>query len=179
MVDHAELRLPLEMSPMIVVDPGWTSTPLELDGIFLGYREESEHLRFLAVGEDGTLLWQADRPLTCTGFSLTRGADGAAVAVLADAAPTEDALAMMTLTAYDLHSAQPHWGPVEHRGPRPPSVWSTRNRRTPRWGRAGRASRCPVPPASRSWPSRISAPTSGSSASTWEARCASPVRSWC
>lgn len=116
-VDHAELRLPLEMSPMIVVDPGWTSTPLELDGIFLGYREESEHLRFLAVEEDGTLLWHADRPLTCMGFSLTRDADGAAVAVLADAAPTEDALARMTLSAYDLHSAQLLWGPVEAPGP--------------------------------------------------------------
>ena len=116
-VDHAELRLPLEMSPMIVVDPGWTATPLELDGIFLGYREESEHLRFLAVEEDGTLLWQADRPLTCTGFTLTRDEDGGTVAVLADVAPTEDALAGMTLTAYDLRSAEHLWGPVEAPGP--------------------------------------------------------------
>src|SRR5699024_9406802 len=38
-VEHTELQLPLEMTPMVVVDPGWTAVPLQLDGIFLGYRE--------------------------------------------------------------------------------------------------------------------------------------------
>lgn len=117
-VEHTEVRLPLEMTPMVVVDPGWTSTPLELDGIFLGYREEETHLRFLAVDQDGTLLWRADRPLTCTGYVLTRGAKGVPIAVLADlAAPTEDALSAMSLTAYDLRTAEPLWGPLEALGP--------------------------------------------------------------
>lgn len=117
-VEHTEVRLPIEMTPMIVVDPGWTSTPLELDGIFLGYREEETHLRFLAVDQDGTLLWRADRPLTCTGYVLTRGAGHSPVAVLADlAAPAEGALSTMTLTAYDLRTAEPLWGPVEALGP--------------------------------------------------------------
>src|SRR5699024_5701109 len=30
-VEHTELRLPLEMTPMVVVDPGWTAVPLQLD----------------------------------------------------------------------------------------------------------------------------------------------------
>lgn len=111
------MRLPLEMTPMVVVDPGWSAAPLELDGIFLGYREEGTHLRFLAVDQDGTVLWRADRPLNCTGYVLTRGAQKAPIAVLADlAAPTEDGISATTLTAYDLRTAAPLWGPVEAPG---------------------------------------------------------------
>ena len=69
-LDVTELRLPLEMTVMIVVDPGWTATPLERDGLFLGYREEVDRLRFIAAEQDGTLLWEAQRPLSCTGFAL-------------------------------------------------------------------------------------------------------------
>ncbi|GLI32406.1 MULTISPECIES: PQQ-binding-like beta-propeller repeat protein [Brachybacterium] len=117
-VEHTELRLPLEMTPMIVVDPGWTAVPLQLDGIFLGYREEEAHLRFLAVDQDGTVLWRADRPLSCTGFVLTRGPQGAPVAVLADLAEaTGDELPATTLTGYDLRTAEPLWGPVGALGP--------------------------------------------------------------
>ena len=117
-VEYTEVRLPLEMTPMIVVDPGWTAVPLQLDGVFLGYREEEARLRFLAVDQDGTVLWTADRPLSCTGYVLTRGADEAPVAVLADVAePTEDDLAAITLTGYDLRSAEPLWGPVTVPGP--------------------------------------------------------------
>ena len=98
-VEYTEVRLPLEMTPMIVVDPGWTAVPLQLDGVFLGYREEEARLRFLAVDQDGTVLWTADRPLSCTGYVLTRGADEAPVAVLADVAePTEDDLALIIYT---------------------------------------------------------------------------------
>lgn len=117
-VEHTEVRLPLEMTPMVVVDPGWTATPLELDGVFVGYREEESYLRFLAVEQDGTVLWRADRPLTCTGYVLTRGAESEPIAVLADlAAPAEDAISAMTLTAYDLRTAELLWGPVEAPGP--------------------------------------------------------------
>src|SRR5699024_11808456 len=58
-LDVTELRLPLEMTVMIVVDPGWTATPHERDGLFLGYREEVDRLRFIAAEQDGTLLWEA------------------------------------------------------------------------------------------------------------------------
>ena len=117
-VEYTELRLPLEMTPMVVVDPGWTAVPLQLDGIFLGYREEEAHLRFLAVDQDGTVLWRADRPLSCTGFVLTRGPEDAPVAVLADLAEaTGDELPATTLTGYDLRTAEPLWGPAAALGP--------------------------------------------------------------
>ncbi|MDN5900378.1 MAG: hypothetical protein L0H74_09955 [Brachybacterium sp.] len=117
-VEYTEVRLPLEMTPMVVVDPGWTAAPLELDGIFLGYREEEDHLRFLAVDQDGTVLWRADRPLGCTGYVLTRGAQKAPIAVLADlAAPDQDGTTATTLTAYDLRTAELLWGPARAPGP--------------------------------------------------------------
>lgn len=117
LVTPEELKLPLEMTPMIVVDPGWTATPLQLDGIFLGYCEDADHLTFVAVDQDGTLLWEADRPLGCTGFTLTRAAGDQPVAVLADLATTEEAIAMVTLNGYDLRTAELLWGPVEAPGP--------------------------------------------------------------
>src|SRR5699024_12745445 len=50
-LDVTELRLPLEMTVMIVVDPGWTATPLERDGLFLGYRDEVDRRRFIAAAQ--------------------------------------------------------------------------------------------------------------------------------
>ena len=117
-VAYTELRLPLEMTPMVVVDPGWSAVPRQLDGIFLGYREEGTHLRFLAVDQDGTVLWRADRPLGCTGFVLTRGAEDAPVAVLADLAEAAaEEPPATTLTGYDLRTAELLWGPIEAPGP--------------------------------------------------------------
>lgn len=115
-VGPEELRLPIEMTPMIVVDPGWSAAPQQLDGIFLGYQEGKDHLTYTAVAQDGTLLWEADRPRSCTGFTFTRGAGNRALAVLADAAPARDAIAQVTLTAYDLRTAERVWGPVEAPG---------------------------------------------------------------
>ena len=119
-VDVTELRLPLEMTVMIVVDPGWTSAPRERDGIFLGCAEEGDRLRFIAVDQDGTLLWEAQRPLSCTGFALTAGTDGRAIAVLADTASSAedgDGPPVTTVTAYDLRAAETLWGPTEVSGP--------------------------------------------------------------
>lgn len=116
-VDVTELRLPLEMTPMIVVDPGWTAAPVERDGIFLGYSDAEDQLRFRAVDQDGTLLWEALRPLSCTGHSLSAAADGTAIAVLADATGGGDAPLATTVTGYDLRTAEERWGPVEVPGP--------------------------------------------------------------
>ena len=52
-VDPATLRLPLEMLVMIVVRPGWTAPPQQLDGIFLGHAEDDDALRFTAVDQIG------------------------------------------------------------------------------------------------------------------------------
>jgi len=109
------LRLPLEMTPMIVVDPGWAATPRQLDGIFLGYADDGAQLTYRAVDQDGTVLWDAARPRSCTGFVLTRGADDRPVAVLADLDP--DSLDTMTLTGYDLRTAEQLWGPLDAVGP--------------------------------------------------------------
>lgn len=119
-VDVTELRLPLEMTVMIVVDPGWTSAPLERDGIFLGYSEEEDRLRFIAADQDGTLLWEAQRPLSCTGFALSADSDGRAIAVLADTATdgsAEEDQPAMTVTGYDLRTAETLWEPTEVPGP--------------------------------------------------------------
>ncbi|MGO2311872.1 MAG: hypothetical protein ACTIOA_11590 [Brachybacterium tyrofermentans] len=137
-VDPTTVRLPLEMGVMIVVDPGWTAMPQVLDGIFLGYEEGGDdaggadgedgangvggadggdRLRFTALDQDGTALWSAQRPLSCTGFALSRDADGRAVAVLTDRAADGGADPMTTATGYDLRTAETLWGPVAVPGP--------------------------------------------------------------
>lgn len=116
-VDLTTVSLPLEMTAMIVVDPGWTSAPLEREGIFLAYDDQGDRLRFLAVDQDGTVLWEAERPLSCTGFALTQEEDGRPLAVLADLVPSEDGMPAMTLTGYDLRTAETAWGPTEVPGP--------------------------------------------------------------
>lgn len=78
------LRLPLEMTVMLVVDPGWTAPAQQLDGILVGYSEQDGGLQFQAVHEDGTILWRTTRPTSCTGFALSRTRDGRASAVLMD-----------------------------------------------------------------------------------------------
>lgn len=129
-----DLRLPLEMTVMIVARPGWTAPTQQLDGMFLGYAAEEDALRFLAVSEEGTLAWSARRPLSCTGFALSRTGEGRAVAVLADlAADGGDGTAVgasdggadaqggpvvrTTVTCYDLATAESQWGPTPVPGP--------------------------------------------------------------
>lgn len=126
----ADLRLPLEMTVMVVVKPGWTAPALQLDGMFLGYGEQEDVLRYVAMDQDGTIAWTARRPLSCTGFALSRADDGRAVAVLADVIAdgggsaageggddAEGRVAITSVTAYDLATAEQLWGPVEVPGP--------------------------------------------------------------
>ena len=112
-VDPAELRLPLEMAVMIVVRPGWTAPPQQLDGIFLGHAEDGDALRFTAVDQDGTALWTAQRPLGHEAAVLTRDASARTVAVLADRTEAGET----TLTGYRLRDAEQLWGPVTVPGP--------------------------------------------------------------
>lgn len=116
-VDPTSVRLPLEMTVMIVVDPGWSAAPLELEGVLLGFAQEEDALRYSAVAQDGTVLWEARRPLSCTGAALSRGPDDRTVAVLPDIATDDDAIAATTVTAYDLSTADTLWGPTETPGP--------------------------------------------------------------
>ena len=112
-VDPATLRLPLEMLVMIVVEPGWTAAPQQLDGIFLGHRRDGDAVRFTAVDQDGTALWTARRPLGCEAAVLTRDDSARAVAVLTD----RTADGVTTLTGYRLRGAEHLWGPVAVPGP--------------------------------------------------------------
>ena len=48
LVDPTTLRLTLEMTVMLVVNPGW-NTRQELDGIFLGLDDSGDRLRFTAL----------------------------------------------------------------------------------------------------------------------------------
>ena len=107
------LNLPLEMTTMIVVDPGWRFAAQQLEGTFVGVAEQEDHLLVRCVESDGTVLWEAARPRGCEAFVLTRTSQGEPVVVLADA-PTRSAADQRarSLTAYHLRTAAPVWGPI-------------------------------------------------------------------
>lgn len=110
--------LPLPLSDLPILDPGWDQLPQERDGLLLGlgYPQGGEPVRFIAAREDGTVLWQAERPPSCTGFTLSRaGAD--VVAVLTDVAPGTETLSRTSATGYDLADGRLLWGPVSVPGP--------------------------------------------------------------
>lgn len=113
-----EASLPLALSDLSILDPGWDDVPREIDGHLLGldHPDGGEALRFVAAREDGTLLWEAERPPSCTGFALTR-AEGRPIAVLTDVAPGRDAVTQTSATAYDLATGERVWGPVDVPGP--------------------------------------------------------------
>ena len=114
--------LPLALTGMPVLDPGWDQVPQELDALMLGLVHPPEDagagepLRFVAAREDGTLLWEAQRPPSCTGFALSRGPDGP-VAVLTDVAAGAEALTQTLASGYDLATGELLWGPNEVPGP--------------------------------------------------------------
>lgn len=114
-VPYDELRLPVEMEPLIVVDPGWTGPPQQLGGMLVAYVEEQGALRFRVLDQDGTILWEARRPLSCSALALTSDGDRELV-VLADVESADGGFTT-TLTAYDLRTADAWWGPIEAPGP--------------------------------------------------------------
>lgn len=115
---HVDQRsLPQQLAEMTVVEPGWDQAPEELDGLFLGLAvSEVGALQYTATDSSGTLLWQARRPPTCTGFALSRAGDHP-IAVLTDTSPSTEPLGRTTATAYDLATGDQLWGPVDVPGP--------------------------------------------------------------
>lgn len=114
-----ETSVPLALSGQPVLDPGWDQVPKELDGLLLGlvHPDDGEPLRFVAAREDGTLLWEAERPPSCTGYALS-DVDGRPVAVLTDVAPgSGDSITETTASAYDLATGELLWGPTPVPGP--------------------------------------------------------------
>lgn len=116
-VDPSTVVVPRPLEGKRILQPEWIIEPQELDGTFVGPREHSGELEYLAIDSDGTVLWTARRPLTCSGFVLSRTETGQPIAVLTNVAATNEAIATTTVEAYDLRSGEPVWGPVPVTGP--------------------------------------------------------------
>ena len=120
-VNTAQMRLPASFEELQVVDPGWGSAAQYADDVFIAARERDGVLEFTAVDIYGDVLWSAQRPISCTGFTITSDSAGRALAILPDIETTDTALADTTASAYDMSTGDLVWGPVEvpgsHQGP--------------------------------------------------------------
>lgn len=112
-----DLWLPTPFAGSTLVVPGWHTAPQHADGVYLAAAERAGVLEFTAVDVHGTPLWAVQRPASCTGFVVTAGVDGRALAILGDVESAADALATTTVTAYDLRTGETVWGPVGVPGP--------------------------------------------------------------
>lgn len=110
------LRLPLQFNEAPIVDPAWQTPPQYAEGVFLSADHTGDVLTFRAVDTTGTVLWEADRPLSCTGFTLT-SQDEATYAVLTDIDAEVQGFDNTVAAAYDLHTGELAWGPVDVPGP--------------------------------------------------------------
>lgn len=115
-VNKDELRVPLQFTHQSVVAPGWQTPPHGADGVFLSAGHDDDVLTFRAVDDTGTILWEAERPLSCTGFTLTT-ADDTSYAVLTDIDADVQTFGRTVAAAYDLHTGEQAWGPVDVPGP--------------------------------------------------------------
>ncbi|WP_147918192.1 hypothetical protein [Ruania zhangjianzhongii] len=120
-VNPEDLWLPYQIEQLALVAPPWPiGAAQEHHGVFVAPQETDGALEFRAVDADGSILWWAQRPASCTGFVLTSTTEGQDIAVLADVGGPSAELAT-TVSAHDLHTGDLVWGPVEvpgpHRGP--------------------------------------------------------------
>lgn len=111
------MYLPYALEDLRIIDPQWILPAQGRDGVFLSASDLGGVLEYTAVDSDGTALWAAQRPTSCTGFVVTVDGDGRALAVLTDTVSTANAVASTTASAVDLHTGQPVWGPVPVPGP--------------------------------------------------------------
>lgn len=111
--EDQDLRLPYQLEEAPLLDPVWDSPPQQAGGIYLAPGETDGILTFTALDTDGIVLWQAERPLSCTGFAITN--DGTQdLAVLTDLEPNEDSFGTTTATAYNLKTGEHLWGPSRY-----------------------------------------------------------------
>ncbi len=113
-VDTSDMRMPLALEESVVVDPGWTELPQELDGVLFAHAVREGSVDFTAITVSGQGLWTAQRPLDAAGFAVTLTSQGQALAVLTD---TTDQTRARTASAYDLETGELVWGPVDVPGP--------------------------------------------------------------
>ena len=112
-----DLWLPYQVDQRALVDPPWPAESVqELGGVFVAPAESEAALEFRAVDAEGTMLWWAERPPSCTGFVLTSTSDDQDVAVLADLEGSSEGVST-TVSGYGLHTGEPVWGPVDVPGP--------------------------------------------------------------
>ena len=116
-VDLSAMNVPNSFSGMTVIDPEWTTPAQYASGVYVGAKDAGHALEFTAISVTGDVLWSVERPLSCTGFTLAHTSDGRALAVLVDTQSTDEALAQNSATAYDLHTGEVVWGPVDVPGP--------------------------------------------------------------
>ncbi|GAA4114078.1 hypothetical protein [Enteractinococcus coprophilus] len=116
-VKKDELRVPLQFTHQSLVAPGWQTPPHGADGVFLSAGHNDDILTFRAVDDTGTILWEAQRPLSCTGFTLTTADDEQSYAVLTDIDADVQTFGHTVAAAYDLQTGDQSWGPVEVPGP--------------------------------------------------------------
>lgn len=114
-----DVHLPTHLTDRVTVDPQWDTPPQIHDDVFLAPGEEDGKLVFTAVHADGTTLWTAERPLSCSGFAVTTADDRplAVLTNLTDDDATQDSLGTTTASAYDLRTGEEVWGPVDVPGP--------------------------------------------------------------
>ncbi|MDV2978570.1 UNVERIFIED_CONTAM: hypothetical protein Q9R71_15470 [Actinomycetes bacterium ARC8] len=115
--DTENWLMPSQLQGQPVFDPGWVTPPLGLDDIFFAPRENDGSLEFIAVEANGNIAWSVERPVSCTGFTLTRTSEGRALAVVSDISSTQTELTATSVTAYDLSTGEKVWGPVDVPGP--------------------------------------------------------------
>lgn len=115
-VDVEQLSLPFAFQELPTFTLPFDSAPQSADDILFGLREVDGVLEFSAVSTGGEKLWATERPATCSGFTLSM-IEGRPIAVLTDVDSTDDALAQVTASAYDLRSGELQWGPVPVAGP--------------------------------------------------------------
>lgn len=118
-MDPAGTWLPHHLEARRIVQTPFDVLPAERGEVFLAPEERDGALTFSAVDAEGSVLWTAERPLSCAGFTLAGTEDGQDLAVLTDVDSDGDSgeLATTTATAYDLRTGELAWGPVPVGGP--------------------------------------------------------------
>src|SRR5699024_11694124 len=89
-----------------------------VDNMFLSAGGDDSVLTFRAVDDTGTIRWEAQRPISCSGFTLTSD-DEQGYAVLADIDSEAQELGDTVVNAYELATGGTSWGPVPVPGPQP------------------------------------------------------------
>ncbi|MGC0251450.1 hypothetical protein [Pseudactinotalea sp. Z1748] len=118
-MDPAGTWLPYHLEARRIVQTPFDVLPAERGEVFLAPEERDGALTFSAVDAEGSVLWTAERPRGCAGFTLAGTEDGQDLAVLTDVDPDGDSgeRATTTATAYDLRTGELAWGPVPVGGP--------------------------------------------------------------